>query len=349
MDEFAALRFHLDITDPSAVSASRRFARSLAQRLGIGEERAEKAAIVASEMATNLLKHVGRGKILMCGVLGADGYWLSMAAIDAGPGISDIADALRDGVSSSGTGGSGLGAISRLGDRFDIHSRSGEGTVVLAEFGTGIRSVAGVTVGAFLQPHPAETSCGDGWYCRDRKGTLDLGVVDGLGHGSKAELAADEVIDALRRQSGGPASAIMGIGGEMLGNRGAVVGVACIEAADHRMSYCSLGNIAAMVITRSGKVKRLIGRAGRIGGRVPELSNETCALAPGDTVVLHSDGIATLRREPAELAPLMTRSPALIAAVLQRDGYRERDDACVAVARITDAPHSQGGAQGIAR
>lgn len=330
------MRFHLDISDPSAVAASRRFARAMAMSLGQGEERGEKAAIVTSEIATNLLKHGGGGRILMNGVPSASGMWMSIAGVDTGPGIENIAEALRDGVSTTGTQGSGLGAIQRLSDRFDIYSRGGEGTVVLAEFGIGPRALGGVVVGAFIQPHPAETACGDAWVCVNRGGTVGLTVIDGLGHGTKAELAADEVVRAVSVQTGSPAETLMAIEAEMMGKRGAVAGIANIEAADRRLVYASLGNISAMVISRAGKVKRLIGRAGRIGGRVPNLTDEALGLAPGDLVVLHSDGIATLRREPEEMIGLMSHSPALIAATLLRDGYRERDDACVAVARIAE-------------
>jgi serine/threonine-protein kinase RsbT len=50
--------------------------------------------------------------------------------VDNGPGIPDLDMALRDGVSTAGTSGTGLGALRRQADEFDIDSRTGEGTAV---------------------------------------------------------------------------------------------------------------------------------------------------------------------------------------------------------------------------
>ena len=55
---------------------------------------------------------------------------LRLVFADDGPGIPDIAQALRDGFTSGGGLGLGLGGAKRLVDEFDIDSRSGEGTAV---------------------------------------------------------------------------------------------------------------------------------------------------------------------------------------------------------------------------
>ncbi|MGI4844537.1 MAG: ATP-binding protein, partial [Janthinobacterium lividum] len=56
---------------------------------------------------------------------------IGLLFVDAGPGIPDIETALRDGFTTGGGLGLGLGGSKRLADEFDIESRPGEGTAVL--------------------------------------------------------------------------------------------------------------------------------------------------------------------------------------------------------------------------
>jgi serine/threonine-protein kinase RsbT len=55
---------------------------------------------------------------------------ICIVASDSGPGIDDLAQALRDGYSSSGGLGLGLPGVKRLMDEFDIVSTPGAGTTV---------------------------------------------------------------------------------------------------------------------------------------------------------------------------------------------------------------------------
>ena len=64
----------------------------------------------------------------------ADKPGIEMVTIDAGPGVQDTSAALRDGHSTSGTLGIGLGAIRRLADFCDLYSAPGHGTVLVARF-----------------------------------------------------------------------------------------------------------------------------------------------------------------------------------------------------------------------
>ena len=57
-----------------------------------------------------------------------------MLALDKGPGIKNISESLRDGYSTAGSAGTGMGAISRLADRFDVYSQVGKGTAIFAQF-----------------------------------------------------------------------------------------------------------------------------------------------------------------------------------------------------------------------
>src|SRR5205085_5525334 len=119
-------------------------------------------AIIVTEAATNLVKHTSGGEIQLRAVRdGAQrGVWV--LALDSGPGIADVARSLRDGYSTAGSPGTGLGAVARLATRFDIHS-SARGTALLAELWTDGRPPMqreGVEVGVVSVPKPGEHECG---------------------------------------------------------------------------------------------------------------------------------------------------------------------------------------------
>src|SRR5262249_56463994 len=85
-----------------------------------------------TEAATNLVKHGGGGELLLR-TLGSNGTrGIGLLALDRGPGFANLAEAMRDGFSSAGTPGTGLGAIRRLSTMFDIYSVSAAGPALMA-------------------------------------------------------------------------------------------------------------------------------------------------------------------------------------------------------------------------
>ena len=121
------------IEDPSHVGEVRRSANAIAAAVGLSDTEGGKFAILACEAATNIVKHAGRGEIVLRS-LGSRGgaAGVELIAIDSGPGIADIDRALSDGYSTAGSSGTGLGAMSRLATTFDIFSSAGSGTVLKA-------------------------------------------------------------------------------------------------------------------------------------------------------------------------------------------------------------------------
>lgn len=123
------------VVDLTQVGEPRRASVALAGRLGFSEERAGRLALVVSELATNLAKHATGGQLLLRGIRADDSdaepNGVEIVAIDAGPGIPDLAFSKVDGHSTAGTLGHGLGAIERQSDFFEIHTNP-TGTVALA-------------------------------------------------------------------------------------------------------------------------------------------------------------------------------------------------------------------------
>lgn len=89
-----------------------------------------KLVTAASELARNTIKYGGGGEVHLDSLSDGIRNGIGLLFVDAGPGIPDIDSALRDGFTTGGGLGLGLGGSKRLVDEFDIDSRPGEGTAV---------------------------------------------------------------------------------------------------------------------------------------------------------------------------------------------------------------------------
>ncbi|MBM7069742.1 ATP-binding protein [Actibacterium sp. 188UL27-1] len=323
----------LNIDDVTVVSAARRLARQSALDIGLPQTRAEEIAIVTTEAATNALRHGGGGRILIQKTPLQTGMGLALIVVDDGPGIAHINTAMADGNSSRGSAGLGLGAIRRLSDRFDIWAEAGIGTVVACEFAgpskdaaPGSLAIAGLTV-----CHPAETQCGDSWTARTSSSGTDIFLCDGLGHGPCAADAAKQAIEAFETEHGLPADALSRLSRKLNGQRGVVAAAVRFHCNKSALSYGAVGNITTFVI-REGETKRFPVRDGRLGGPPLTAYGETFDLCTGDIVVLHSDGLSTVRLSDFKHS-LFARSPLTIAATLLHRNFRGRDDASIVVVR----------------
>ena len=117
---------HLQVpvgSDTSQIGASRTRATELAVSAGFDATDAHRVGLVATEMATNLLKHApsGEGELLMRLVATGANAEIELLSVDRGPGIRDVRRSLEDGYSTAGSSGTGLGAIKRLSDSFDLY------------------------------------------------------------------------------------------------------------------------------------------------------------------------------------------------------------------------------------
>jgi anti-sigma regulatory factor (Ser/Thr protein kinase) len=110
------------VVEASQPSAGRFAARDAAFAAGFGEEDSYRAGLIATELATNLVKHTAGGELLVRDIPGRSVGEVEILSIDRGPGMPDVARSLVDGHSTAGSSGTGLGAIRRLADDFDIYS-----------------------------------------------------------------------------------------------------------------------------------------------------------------------------------------------------------------------------------
>ena len=159
------------IGDMSGVGEARRTALWLAARMGFGEGRAGQLALVVTELATNLATHARNGEILLRPLDSPSEHpGIEVLAIDAGPGIPDMALSERDGYSTAGTLGHGLGAIRRQSDDFWVYTQP-SGTVIAARVARDAGAAPNqlpLDIGAVCVSKPGEDVCGDqwGWHMR---------------------------------------------------------------------------------------------------------------------------------------------------------------------------------------
>ncbi len=321
------------VNEASQVGEARRAAVGMADRLGFDEEGQGRVGVVTTEAATNLFKHAREGVVLLRALECGRSLGVEVLALDRGPGMADPARCMRDGYSTAGTPGNGLGAMARLSATLDLYSRVPSGTALVARLwaddapGPGRFLVAGVSV-----PKAGESICGDSWAEAFEGGRALFLVADGLGHGpqaAEASLAAVRIFQERARL--GPAGILQAAHAALRGTRGAAVAVAEIEAGEVR--FAGVGNIAGCVL--SGDASRsMVSHNGIVGHEARRFQEFTYPFPPGAMLVMHSDGVVTrwgLNDSPG----LAAHDPALVAGVLYRDFSRGRDDATVLVARAT--------------
>ncbi|HEY4030305.1 MAG TPA: ATP-binding SpoIIE family protein phosphatase [Caulobacteraceae bacterium] len=311
----------VEVRDQTHVAEARRQAESAAMREGFDEADVGRAAIVATELGTNLLKHAAGGEILIDRAQG-----LQILALDKGPGMADVEACMTDGYSTGGTRGEGLGAARRQAETFEVYSRPGQGAAVLARLTAGRAPSPAPAWAAVCIPYPGETLCGDAWRVRIDDGVPTLITVDGLGHGLFAHEASLAALEAFDKHGIKPLTEVLDhLHGALRPTRGAAVSLARLHA--DRVEFAGVGNVAG-VVASGATGRRMISHNGTLGHIARRFQAFDYPVTGPAVLVLHSDGLGTswtFDRYPG----LTASDPALIASVLYRDFNRGRDDVTV--------------------
>jgi anti-sigma regulatory factor (Ser/Thr protein kinase)/serine/threonine protein phosphatase PrpC len=328
----------IEIEHEADVGAVRRRFAALAAASGLDETRTGEAALIATELASNVIKHARSGGALVGAVAAGGVRGVAIAVWDRGPGMN-VEACLRDGVSTAGTAGAGLGAVSRLATRWDAYSRRGAGTVISASvFPRGPRGSIPRTAfdaGGVAVPYPGMAVCGDAWRVHQAQDRATLIVCDGLGHGDGAAAAARAVLDAFsERPEDSPAAILAHADRAARSTRGAAATVVRVDRAAREATIAGVGNVAAWIAS-AGATRQLVTQHGTLGQATPRIREERYAFPPGAVLVVCSDGI---KPRPGFLGSgdhldLPAHDPATTAATIWRDHARGRDDATAVVLR----------------
>jgi len=346
----------IEITDEAQVGAARRAVHDFACRFDFTETEGAEIDIVVQEIATNAARYAtGGGTLHFTTPYEDEASGLELFYCDKGPGIYDIAQALRDGASTGGSLGAGFGTIRRLTDEFEIYStvrtttrlslsgarRTTHGTAILARKWTidagrqkaQLQTNAhGLNIGAWSRPYPNEEANGDAYFVRRISGKTLLAVIDGLGHGHGAQAATAVALELLGEWNDEPLDEVIRATHEALrATRGAVMGAVVIDHAGGQFYYAGVGNVMAGAFDTTEPAS-LISANGTLGSRLGTVRVWNGKWRKGATLLLASDGLSAswdIHSYPG----LLEHSPQLIAGVLMRDFARSSDDATVLVAR----------------
>lgn len=330
--------FHtaIPMEDASRVGEARRHAALLAAECHFDEVEAGRLALVVTELGTNLVRHARNGRLLLS--MRSAQREVEVLSVDEGPGIADVERSLDDGFSTGSTPGTGLGAVRRLAQHFDMHSSVPQGTVIVARVRSASAPAAttdALCVGAVSLAAPGERVCGDAWGIALEGHQAAMIVADGLGHGPDAAEASQAAIAAFSEDPfGAPRELLQRVHGRLRATRGAAVLLLQADADQDAIRSAGAGNVIARVV--SGVSDRtILSQHGTAGVTIRTPDEARNAWPPHAMLVVFSDGIET-RWKSDLLVPVLGRDPTIAAALLARDHCRGRDDATVAVLRRKD-------------
>jgi anti-sigma regulatory factor (Ser/Thr protein kinase) len=319
------------VEELSQVGACRRAAQRLAEAHEFDETLVGRIGIIATEMTNNLIKHAKRGELLIQALRDGSSVSIELVTIDRGPGMQ-VDLCMRDGYSTAGTPGTGLGAISRMSTMFDVYSH-GQGTVAVARVDNRDKTQGPVSpnfdFGAISVAITGEIECGDVWRIASHGGVIAILVGDGLGHGPLAATAARAAAVAFeQRPFDPPAESMQQLHRALAGSRGAAAACALLHP-DGKIVYAGVGNISGSVVSTE-RSRGMVSHNGILGVQLVRKQQFEYACAAGERVVMHSDGVSG-RWSLGAYPGLLARHAAVIAGIIYRDHARPRDDATVIV------------------
>lgn len=326
--------FCLVAADPSHASAGRLALQRMARDLQFDETRAGRLSIVATEAVTNMLRHGGGGTLAARCLESHGALGIEVLSIDRGPGMASFEDSARDGVSTGGSAGTGLGAMRRLSDEFEVYTHPGAGTIVRMVLWNRDTPPAReeIEVGGISLPKTGETLCGDAWaMTRHERGATFL-VADGLGHGPDASRAAASAVDVLHRHPDhSPVQILRAAHARLRATRGAALAVMRYERAGREVAFAGVGNISAS-IREADASRAMVSHNGIVGHNMLKVEEYRYPWPAHAMLVAHSDGLES-RWSLAAFPGIRDHHAAIVAAALVREHSRKRDDVTVLVAR----------------
>lgn len=331
----------IGVYESSAAGEARRIATRLCEALSFPPIKSCEVAIIVTELANNLWRHGGGGDIILRPIQSTGQvkttspvFGLEILAIDKGPGMANIERCMRDGYTTGGSTGIGLGAVARLSSYSEIYTLSGQGTVSLSRIWANPlpkKFFPTIETGAICLPIREERHCGDAWAEKFSEAGHQIILVDGLGHGVGAAKAAETALKTFLEKNLSGKEMINALHLALKETVGAVVGLIEIKPLAQKMSFMGVGNIEGKIFNGETR-KALLSHNGTLGHSLQSIRQWDFDWKPHTLLIFHSDGIST-KWDLANYPGLSTRDTAIIAGVIYRDFRRERDDASVIVMR----------------
>jgi negative regulator of sigma-B (phosphoserine phosphatase) len=179
-----------------------------------------------------------------------------------------------------------------------------------------------------------QTGSGDSHLIRSFPNGILVAVIDGLGHGHEAAIAAKKAVASLSAAAHEPLFSLMNrCHKDLADTRGAVISLASLNFQKQTMTWLGVGSVEAILLRANPQAtpvsQNLLLYSGVLGYRLPPLHESTISLEPGDTLILATDGV---RRDFSEKL-LLKDSPQKIADHIMEKSGKDTDDALVLVVR----------------
>jgi anti-sigma regulatory factor (Ser/Thr protein kinase) len=318
--------------------------------MGFDEVKTGEVAIMVTEMVTNVIQHGGgKGKLVICQFSDDQHHHaIELWCCDSGKGISDLKQVLKDGFTDKNSLGIGLGTIRRFSDEMELNPP------VDAEFkntffsdccnyNNCIRTVKylpnryfmgtnrNLQIGAASRSKPGELLNGDSYLVTHLGSELSVAaVIDGLGHGSEANLASQLAREQIILKSEQPVGTLMQhVHKALQGTRGSTIGLVRIDTGKQQISFSGIGNIEGFLYTSEGK-KNFLSFGGIMGHNMRTPRVFDFDFKPGDLMCMFSDGITT-RWKFDDID--WTANPQKTAELILTQFSRPNDDATVLIIR----------------
>lgn len=316
------------------VAKARRLGGGMAAQLGLGTIASAEIEIVATELATGLLKDGSiEGELLFRKLHGEKGFGLEIIASDKSPGILNQELAVRDGESIPGALNSGLSMAQSLMDEFELQSLPGRGTVVTCRKWQQSDCSPRMNFAVSSRPYPGESVSGDAWFIRQTALFAFVAVIDVLGHGSDAHEVAVQLQNILNDIYSRPLLEIVRICHEKLSRtRGSAISLAKIDFAAGNFEHISIGNVETRICARTESVRPFCIN-GTIGMAMECPMVTQYPFPAGSTIIIFSDGINGRFKIGRRL---LEDSPQAVAAYILDNFALQSDDATVLVGRLND-------------
>jgi anti-sigma regulatory factor (Ser/Thr protein kinase) len=324
----------LTVFDQASVSEARERARAAAAQAGLSQANGASAALIASELATNHIRHA-RGGVIAARAIVRDGVnGVEIIAADRGEGIADPTKAIEQEASTAGGLGVGLSGVLRLADEVDFDVRLGQGTCVVARKFEQARRRREVAI--LGRPAEGERISGDDAIFVRGDDTLLVALADGLGHGPEASAAARAAVGIVRAA---PQQSIPRLlrdaGAALVHTRGAAMSIIRIDEREGTVHHAGVGNVTTHVVGPNASrafsgVSAVLGMTpARVSTRHPE--EDAAPIGPWDVVYAFTDGLSTRTLFDVRTAG-GRRHPLLVADALLKAFGRKHDDATILVA-----------------
>jgi len=310
--------------------------KRMVEKLGMSLVDSTLCATAVSELATNIVRYADKGRI----VLQHDNNVVRVIAKDQGPGIADISLACQEGYSGGNGLGMGLSGIARIMDTLEINSTRDQGTCITTSKFINKNNVKNVhaslkktaaqplDVALRVNPIPGEQVSGDGALLIAAEDNQFMALWDVSGHGLEAHQLSEKIKKVIQALSAEPPQLILKqVHEQFLGTRGLVAVIARVSAQSGWLEYSGVGNVSLLHIHPQGK-RRLSLQEGVMGYQIRTPKLERFQMNRGDTLIMHTDGIATIR-EPLTIQPQTSASALCNTLVLKHRATQADDASCI--------------------